>query len=65
VSRAKAAQARALELIDKVRQYQTTCPACRERLVTGRGVLFKGDLLVHVGCWRSDAKPLDSPPPGE
>jgi hypothetical protein len=63
VRRAKAAQARAAELIDKVRQHQTICPACGERLAGNRGVLFQGDQLVHAGCWRADAEPFDSSPP--
>jgi hypothetical protein len=63
VMRAKAAQARAAELIDKIRQLQTICPACGERLGTSRGVLFQGDWLVHAACWRDDPKPFDGPPP--
>ena len=60
---ARAAQARALELIDKVRRYQTSCRTCGERLASSCGVLFQGDDLVHAGCWRSDADPLGPPPP--
>src|SRR5262245_10629131 len=63
--RAQAAKARAEELFDKVRQAQTTCPVCGERLVTSRGVLFQGDWLVHADCWRADPKPFDTPPPGK
>ena len=63
VMRAKAAQARAAELMDKIRQYQTTCPACGHRLGTSRGVLFQGDQLVHAACWR-DEPTFDDPPPG-
>jgi hypothetical protein len=51
--RAKAAHARALELIDKVRERQTACPVCGERLATSGGVLFQGDFLVHESCWRA------------
>jgi hypothetical protein len=61
VHRAKAAQARALELIDQVRRRQTVCPVCGERLGTSRGVLFQGDWLVHAACWRDDPKPFDLP----
>lgn len=63
VMRAKAAQARAAELMDKIRQYQTTYPACGHRLSTSRGVLFQGDWLVHAACWRADPKPFDDLPP--
>jgi hypothetical protein len=62
MTRARAAQARAAELIDKVRQWQRTCPACGERLGTSRGVLFQGDQLVHATCWRDDPRPLAAPP---
>jgi hypothetical protein len=61
--RARAAVARAEELIDKVREYQTTCLTCRQRLASSRGVLFQGDQLVHAGCWRADPKPFDPAPP--
>jgi hypothetical protein len=57
--RAKAAQARASELIDKIRQLQTTCPVCGQLLCTRQGVLFQGDWLVHAACWRADPKPFD------
>jgi hypothetical protein len=63
VRRARAAKARATELIDKVRLSQATCPACGQSLATSRGVLFQGDVLVHAACWRADPKP--SPPAAE
>jgi hypothetical protein len=58
VRRAQAAQARAAELIDKVRRWQTTCSACGQPLATSRGVLFQDDQLVHAACWRSDPPPF-------
>jgi hypothetical protein len=61
--RARAAQARAAELIDTVRRWQTRCPVCGERLGTSRGVLFQGDQLVHAACWRDKPEPFEAPPP--
>src|SRR5262245_63400291 len=61
--RAHAAMARAEELMDAVRQTQTLCPVCGERLATGAGVLFQGDQLVHAACWRYDPRPFDRLPP--
>jgi hypothetical protein len=61
--RARAAQARATELIDTVRRWQTRCPACGERLGTSRGVLFQGDQLVHAACWRDTPGAFTAPPP--
>jgi hypothetical protein len=61
--RAQAAIARAELLLDRAREYQTTCPVCGLRLASSRGVLFQGDHLVHAACWRADPKPFDGPPP--
>jgi hypothetical protein len=60
--RARWAKSRAAKLLD-VRVVQTACAACGRPLTTSRGVLFRGDQLVHAGCWRDDPKPLDDPPP--
>jgi hypothetical protein len=62
-ARARAARARAEEILDTVRRAPTTCPVCGEGLATSRGVLFQGDWLVHAACWRADPKSFDDPPP--